>query len=216
MADTHLALANRALGRLGAQPITSLDTSVDTSKEALVISRSMESARRTALEGHRWNFAETDRLLSPFMCAPVYRFNCSYLLPSDYIKVHETSLDEVEPYRVVNHVCSHNNTCNLVLVTNSACSPVITYTSDITDINRWSPKFTEALEIQLAADSAIALGKAVGVADLLQKQADSKWRTAKSKDGQEGRPKRSWLSNSLLYARHSGGGGRRPDQVNTD
>ena len=57
MADTHLALANRALGRLGAQPITSLDTSVDTSKEALVISRSMESARRTDLEGDRWNFA---------------------------------------------------------------------------------------------------------------------------------------------------------------
>ena len=215
MADTHLALANRVLQRLGAEPISSLTTTVDTSQRALVISNLMESTRRTALGAHRWNFAETRRTLDPFMCAPLYGFDCSYILPSDYITVNETSLDEPEAYRIENHVCSHNNTCNRVILTNSACSPTILYTSDITDPTKWHPMFTYALEVQLAADAAIALGKSGNLAEALERKAQVAWRAARNRDGQEGRPKKSWLSNSLLYAR-MGRGTRRPDQVDFD
>jgi hypothetical protein len=213
MADTHLALANRALQRLGADPITSL--TADTSQRATVISTLMESTRRSALGMHRWNFAETRRTLDAFMCAPLYDFSCSYLLPSDYITVNETSLDEQEAYRIENHVCSHNNTCNRVLLTDSACKPTIVYTSDITDITKWHPMFTTALEIQLAADAAIALGKSGALQEALDRKAELAWRKARSRDGQEGRPKKSWLSNDLLRAR-LGRGSRRPDQVNFD
>jgi hypothetical protein len=212
MADTHLALANRALQRLGADPITSLTTTVDTSQRALVMSALMESTRRTALGAHNWNFAATRRTLDRFMCAPVFGLGCSYLLPSDYITVHETDLDEPDAYRIENHVCAHNNTCNMVLVTDSTCAPSILYTSDITDITKWHPLFTTALEIQLAADAAIALGKSGNLQESLDRKAQIAWRQARSRDGQEGRPKKSWLSSSLLWARR--GYDHRPDQVN--
>ena len=211
MPDTHLALANRALQRLGADPITSLTTTTDTSQRALVVSTLMESTRRTALGSHNWNFAQTRRTLDRFTCAPVYDFSCSYLLPSDYIMVHETSLDEQDAYRIENHVCSHNNTCNMVLITDDACQPSILYTSDITDITRWHPLFTYALELQLAADAAIPLGKSGQLQASLAQQAEVAWRKAKSRDGQEGRPKKSLLSNSLLRARF--GVSRRADRV---
>ena len=215
MPDTHLDLANRALQRLGADPITSLTTTTDTSTRAAVLNRLMESTRRTALASHKWNFAQARRTLAGFMCIPVYDFSCAYLLPSDYLTVNETNLEEPEAYRIENHVCSHNATCNMVLITDNACAPSITYTADITDITKWNPLFTYALELQLAHDAAMPLGKSGTLLEALGREADLAWKKARAKDGQEGRPKQSWLSNSLIRARRSGRVGR-PDQVNLD
>ena len=209
--DSTLNLANRVLQRLGADPITSLTTTVDTSTRAAVMSRLIESTRQAALSSHNWNFSEVKVTLDGFMCTPLSEFDCAYLMPTNYLHLRETSLDEEDAYRVEMHLCAHNNTCNLVLVTDSACNPVITYTVDLTDITKWSPLFTYALELQLAADAAYPITRNAGLAQEWGKQAEAAWRKAKSRDGQEGRFKKPWLSNVLLRARLPGG--RRPDRT---
>jgi hypothetical protein len=211
MADNPITIVNRALTRLGATPITAFDCASETT--ARIMCTIFEPALRAALQSHRWNFTEIRANLAGWLCAPEHTFGCTYVLPDNLLQLNETTLDEQTPWRVESHFCSVNGTYTNILVTDG-CSPVgVVYTAYVTDPRRWSPLFTEALVTELAALAAYPVTRNATLQQGLQQEAEIKWRKARSRDGQEGRPLERWLSTRLLRARIWGNWGRDPSRL---
>lgn len=201
MPDTYLTLANAALQRLGAGPITALNCT--TEDRAVVMNGLFERTVTASFRSHRWNWAQRRAALVAWVCAPVHTYSCAYLLPDDALTVDETDLEEDEAWRLEYHVCtagSNIGTCVRVLVTNS-CSVNIAYTSNNGDPSLWDPMFRQAFVIQLAHEAAYPITKNANLQADLRDEAKELWRAARSRDGQEGRPLKRMLSNVLLQAR---------------
>lgn len=198
MADTYLTLANAALQRLGAAPITALNCT--TEDRAVVMNTVFERTLTASQRSHRWNFTQKAAALVGWICAPVFGYNCAFLIPDDALTVDETNLDDEEAWRLEMHVCAHNNTCVRVLVTD-ACSVSIRYTTPMGDPTLWDPMFRQAFVVQLAHEAAYPITRNSNLLGELAQEADVLWRRARSRDGQEGKPLKRLLSNVLLNAR---------------
>jgi hypothetical protein len=212
MPENALSIVNRALQRLAVEPITALNCT--TVNAAVVMCTLYEPTLRAKQQEHRWNFTTIRAELAGWACSPVHTFGCAYVLPGDLLQIDETDLDEDEPWRVESHYCSVNATYTNVLVTDG-CSPVgIVYTAYVTHEARWSPQFTEAFVVELAAQAAYPLRRDSNLQDVLAKEAEKKWAKARSRDGQAGRPLERWLSNTLIRARFGGYTSRDPTRLN--
>jgi hypothetical protein len=85
MAQTNITIINKALSRIGAPTITSLD---DGSREAEVMNELYESTYQSLLVEAPWTFARKDLELSQNVVDPIdQNFQYSYLLPTDYINI---------------------------------------------------------------------------------------------------------------------------------
>ena len=203
--DTPLTLSNRALQKLGAAPIISLDTTVDTSDRAQTLCTLYEPTLRGALQSARWKFTQIDALLQGWTCAPVHTYNCAYVLPGDLLQLDDTTLAQEEPYQLQSFFCVSTNVYTDILVTNQ-CSPVgITYTSYVTNPRLWSPLFTEALVLELAYQASFTITASQSRVDGLARDREMAWKTAKARDAQQQKRLVRWLSDSLLLARFGGG-----------
>lgn len=200
MADTYLTLANAALQRLGAAPITALNCSTDD--RAVVLNGVFERTLHASIRSHRWNWAQKAATLVGWVCAPVFGYSCAFLVPDDALTVDETDLEDDEAWRLETHVCSHNNTCVRVLVTD-ACGVNIRYTTNMGDPTFWDPMFRQAFVVQLAHEAAYPITRNSNLEANLANEAEVLWRKARSRDGQEGKPLKRLLSNVLLTARFS-------------
>lgn len=198
MADSYLTLANAALQRLGAAPITALNCT--TEDRAVVMNAVFERTLTAAIRSHKWNFAQRTKTLVGWVCAPAYGYNCAYLIPDDALTVDETDIEEDVGWRLETHVCDFNNTCTKVLVTD-ACGVSIRYTSNNGDAALYDPMFRQALVVQLAHDACYAVTKNANLQADLRDEAKDLWRMARSRDGQEGKPLKRMLSNVLLLGR---------------
>lgn len=198
MADSYLTLANAALQRLGAAPITALTCTAED--RAVVLSNVFERTLTAAFRSHRWNWAQRRATLIGWICAPVYGYSCAYLIPDDALTVDETDIDEDIGWRLEYHVCTPSNTCVRVLVTDS-CSAQIAYTSNNGDPSLWDPMFRQAFVVQLAHEAAYPITRNSNLQADLANEADVLWRRARSRDGQEGRPLKRLLSDKLVTAR---------------
>ena len=156
MADSYLTIANAALQRLGAAPITSLTCT--TEDRAVVMAGVFERTVTAAIRSHKWNFAQRTKTLIGWICAPAYGYACAFLIPDDALTVDETNIDEDVAWRLETHVCDFNNTCAKVLVTD-ACGVSIRYTSNNGDPTLWDPMFRQALVVQLAHEAAYPITK---------------------------------------------------------
>jgi hypothetical protein len=209
VADTALTIANRALQKLGAAPITSFDPTVDTSERAATMCTLYEPILRAALQQARWKFAQIDALLLGWTCVPVINFNCAYVLPGDLLQIEETNLDEQEPWQLQSFYCGTANVYTDILVTDS-CSPIgISYTAYVTNPRLWSPLFTEGLVTELAYQASFTITSSQSRAQALENEREVAWRKAKARDGQSQKRLKRLLSNELLVARF-GGSGRWP------
>lgn len=211
MADTPLTIANRALQKLGASPITSFDPTVDASDRAQTMCTLYEPVLRAALQSARWKFAQIDKFLLGWTCTPVHSYTCAYVLPGDLLQIEATTLDEEEAWQLQSFYCETSTTCVYtdILVTD-ACSPVgITYTAYVTNPRLWSPLFTEALVTELAYQSSFSITSSQSRAQALETEREIAWRKAKARDGQSQKRLQRLLSNTLLLARF-GRSGRWP------
>ena len=203
MADTPLTLVNRALQKIGAGAITTLDTTIDTSDRAVTMCTLYEPVLRAALQDGRWNFTQIRASLQAWTCNPVHEFNCAYLLPFDLLQVEETTLDEAEAWRVESLYCSTTDVYTNIIVTDS-CSPLgIVYSAYVTNPRLWKPLFTEALVTELAYQATFTITASQSRVDGLARERERAWSKAKARDGQEGRPLKRFLSDVLLRARFS-------------
>ena len=204
MPDTPLTISNRALQKIGAAPILSLDTTVDTSERAATMCTLYEPTLRAALQSARWKFTQVDALLQGWACVPVHTYNCAYVLPGDLLQIEDTTIDQDEPWQAQSFFCVTANVYTDILATNQ-CSPVgITYSSFVTNPRLWSPLFTEALVLELAYQATFTITASQSRVEGIEKDRDRAWKKATARDAQQQRRLVRWLSDVLLRARFGG------------
>lgn len=187
MAASAVEVVNLALVSLGLQPISAL---ADDSDRARAASRLYETTRDELLRSANWNFAQTRAELAQLMPNPEWGDLYAYQLPADCLMVLETNLDTDEPWRIEGRT----------LVT-GAGSVSILYVARVTDPAQWDAGFTQAVVDRLAFRLSYPLTRNATLSDALFRQSEESLKRARSRDGQEGRHLKKFISTSFTKDR---------------
>lgn len=144
-------VANRALTKLGAARITSLS---DDNKQARAISSCFEDLRDAELRQNRWTFAIKRASLAALATAPLYGYEYSYALPSDFLRLDliADQYPSVVMDNYINTEISDYMIENNQILTNLAAPLEIRYGCVVEDPQQWDALFREALACRLAAE----------------------------------------------------------------
>lgn len=151
MSANRTDIANRALQKLGAERITTMD---DNNTRARAVKANYELLRDDLLRGYPWSFAMTRTTMEALSDAPAFGFDFAFQLPSDCLRVVEVgeytvSLTDYRqgsnaPFKVEG---------GKVLSSQAAPLP-IRYVQRVADESLFDPAFTEALASRIAAEVA--------------------------------------------------------------
>ena len=134
-------IANQALIMIGGERITAL---TEDSESARLVNEIFYPSLNTLLQEHPWNFAKGRVTLARSATTPDWDYDYQYPLPSDCLQV--ISFDgQDEGYDFViedEMVVTNYTTCK------------ITYTKEITDMNKLSAMFRTAFTAYLASQLA--------------------------------------------------------------
>ena len=183
-----VGICNAALRKLGASTITSLSQGT---KNANWCNDRYSEMRDALLEMHPWNFAIKSAKLAQLAATPVVKFDYAYQLPTDFIRavsVHDSN----EGSGIVDHQLRDNT------VEASASELWMVYVQSVSDPNKFSPLFREALSSYMAVDGATAIAESVTMRDLLLSEFEKIIRRARSADSMSNLPDRmpvgSWMT----------------------
>lgn len=84
MALSDIALASRALIRLGAAPITSFN---DGTAQAEIAGALYGPARDALISSYAWNFATTQSELTQLVSSPLADYKNAFQMPNDFLRV---------------------------------------------------------------------------------------------------------------------------------
>lgn len=173
MANTSVSICSNALVKLGDDPITSLS---DNTNRARHCNRLFEPARQAVLRDAPWNDSTTRARLAQSSDAPEWEFDYKYALPSNYMRMLKTSLDEDDlEYKIEGRYLLTDET-----------EVYITYVYDNADVASYDPLHVEALTAKMAYELANAITAKVSLSDRMEKEYVGKISIAKAVDGQEG------------------------------
>jgi hypothetical protein len=187
--SSAVEICNEALGRIGAQPITSLD---DASTEAKVCKVLYESELEELLDEHDWRFATTRLEVAADVAEPVYGWGYSYTLPSTVIRVLEADdgTGNLNWQREGNQVmCDNSGPIYLKVITK------------VTDPSRFPPTFEDALAYRISAEACMPLAQNQALYQFLYQVAERKTKEAQNRDGGQGRTLQATI-NDLTSARY--------------
>lgn len=146
MATDETKIANRALIKLGAALIVSLD---ENRKEAKTMNANFDSVRDAELRKGFWKFAKKRTTLAPNDPAPAFQWTYAYLLPSDFIRMYEAGED---PMGDIDYEIEGNR-----LLTNEGPIFYLKYVARIEDASQFDPLFAEMMSCRLAREGCEAL-----------------------------------------------------------
>lgn len=146
MTVSVVAICNRALDTLGADPITSLE---DTSKAARLCQRNYEISRDAVLRAYPWNCAMGRASLAALTDTPAFGFAYYYQVPDDFLRLWRLQ-DEDEG--VVKWRLEGRR-----IATDQAAPLLIVYAQVVTDPAQFDALLVDALAARLAADIAFSL-----------------------------------------------------------
>lgn len=136
---SEVAICNRALQKLGAQRIVSLDEDTKNARESATAYPLLRDAE---LRAHPWSFAIRRRQLAADADQPVFADGqTAFVLPTDFLKLladREVRDRQVEGRRV--------------LTARRSEQLDIRYVARITDPNTFDPLFVEALACRIAME----------------------------------------------------------------
>lgn len=175
MATSEVAVCNLALAAVGDSPITSMNPPDDTER-ARLCARFYAEFRDELLDEIKPNFAIARAALNRLVAPPAFGYAYQFDLPPDCLRVvtAETSGGD---WRIEGRA----------LLTNTD-SVSIQYVVRVTDVTRFSPKFTAALVAYLASQMAYPLTKLVSLQDMRLKIYLRALDDAKDSEGAEGTP----------------------------
>lgn len=178
MALSKLALASRALVKLGAQPIASFE---EGSAEAQVAGLLFDPVRDALISAHPWNFATAQASLPKLAGLPLADFACAYQLPAGFLRAlslgdREAARGRGLDYRIQERRL-HTNRDGVVL----------TYIFRPEE-SAFPPFFDMALIARLAAEFSLPLTENTARTEALAKLAEAEFQRAKSIDAQEETP----------------------------
>ncbi len=168
MALTALELCSRALLRLGAPPIASLE---EGTAEAEIAAGLYAGARDAMLSAHPWSFATGQATLPRLEARPVADFAFAYQLPAGFLRA--LSAGPGIAYRLLEdrlHTDAPQVALSFIFRPDEAAFP---------------PFFAAALVARLAAEFCIPLTENTSRAQLLAQQAEAELRAARRADSQQ-------------------------------
>lgn len=197
MASSSVEIAANALRLIGYQPITAL---TDDSDGARIMNALYTPTLDEALRSHDWNFARLRALLARLQDTPAYDYAYMYQLPQQplCLRVLATNLAATEKWEIETYITS---TSEYRVLLTDATTVTIRYIGRITNPTTWDPLFSDAMTWELAFRAAGALRVGGSVMLAVQKEKELRWSQARSVDGQEGRPLRKMLSDTLTRVR---------------
>ena len=172
MAPNALVLCTRALLKIGARPITSLE---DGTAEAEVAANLYPGARDALLACHPWSFATGQMALNRLEAVPLSGFSHAFRLPAEMLRA--ISIVPRSPFRVQEG--------NLLT---DASGVTLTYVFRAAEAE-WPATFVAALTARLAAEFCVPLTEGASRAEALHRLAESELRTAKLTDDQGHTPR---------------------------
>ncbi len=168
MALSALELCSRALLRLGAQPIASME---DGTAEAEIAAGLYAGTRDAMLSAHPWSFATGQATLPRLAALPVADFAFAFQLPAGFLRA--LSAGRGVAYRLFEDRL-HTDAPQVVLT--HIFRP---------DEAAFPPFFAAALVARLAAEFCIPLTENTSRAQLLAQQAENELRAARRADSQQ-------------------------------
>ena len=183
-----VAICNAGLRKVGASTITSL---TQGTKNANFCNDRYADLRDALLELHPWNFAMKRVKLAQTTATPVIKFDETYALPADFLRAGSV-FDSDEGFGIVDHKVEDNT------IVCSSEEVWLLYVSLITDPNKMTPLFREALACSIAVEAATALVESGTLHDRMVVQFDKSVRRARSSDAMGDLPDRmpvgSWVT----------------------
>jgi hypothetical protein len=176
MALSALALCSRALLKVGAQPVASLD---EGTAEAEVAANLYPGTRDALLSCHPWSFATGQMALNRLEAAPVADLANAFQLPPDLLRVISAGSGRGRgvPYRIQEGRL-HADPFQMVL----------TYVFRPAE-SEFPPFFAGALVARLAAEFCLPLTENTSRAEMLHRIAEAELRQARLADSQQQTPK---------------------------
>lgn len=180
---SDVGICNQAVAWLGGSLITAL---TDNTTEARLCDAIYADVRDAVLEAHDWTFAIVRRNLPMSATSPVNGYANAFPIPSDILRI--TDVNDGEDWRVEGDS----------IVTNEAAVK-IRAVAQITDPNKFSALFKQALAARLAADLAISLTRSQKLQAQYYNIYEVKLAQAVANDGMQGKSRRitsTWLRSS--------------------
>lgn len=150
---SKIAISNRALSKLGADRIISLDDDVKASR---AIKNAWDVVRDAELRAHNWHFSIERAEVAALADEPVWGYAYKYALPSDCLKLLEIYgaivHANLHDYRTVDSLPYRLEGGNIL--TNLEAPLQIRYIKRVTDTELFDVSFVEALACRLAAEVA--------------------------------------------------------------
>ncbi len=176
MALNDVALASRALMRIGAAPITSFD---DGSVESQVAEALYGPARDAILSAYGWSFATGQVELVRLQDAPIADYNYAYQLPNDFLRALSAGVGvrgRGQNYRIANGRLYADSS-----------SLILTYVYRPEE-ETFPPYFDQVVISRLAAEFTIPITESTSRAEAMFNMADREFKRARQIDAQQDTP----------------------------
>jgi len=173
-ANSAIDIASRALVLIGAEPITSFDSS---STEALVATNMYEDTVRAMLSTARWRFATEQAVLNQLSDVPTGRFDIAHQLPSNLLVLHGVTVnDNLIEFTVYGDKVFSDATSSDSLVAD------FTFRADEVDFPSY---FSLALQYSLASIFATSIARDDRLMQLMETKANQLMAKARNIDAQQ-------------------------------
>jgi hypothetical protein len=153
---SQVETVNRALFKLGASPITSID---DNSKAARIMGGLWDTVRRAELSKRFWVFAMVRAQLPALATAPEWQFGNAYQLPPDFLKLVQVAdvfaAPGLQDYRYYDD--SPWAVEGTKILTDFAAPLKLRYVADVTDPGQFDATFVEVMASKLAYEACYAI-----------------------------------------------------------
>jgi len=194
---TKTTVSNLALREIGTYRIESYDD--DDGAEAEVIRDVWDDTLRECLGRHEWRFAMKQAALQQGD-APVARYDYSYPLPADYVRLSVVSdRDTMEPVTDWDIIYTDGSPVPSVITNNDTC--YVEYVGMIDNPAAWAPHFVHFFVATLASKIAAPLKSTIERQRLVEYAEKSALPMARSADSTLQPPKRPPLGNWIKAMR---------------
>lgn len=179
---TPVEIANLALGWIGQKAISSLE---DESVPAELCKANLDAAARATLERRAWMFATQRLVLEPGEETGDARWPRRFVLPATVVRV--LGLDDGSGEWIARWVREGQGVLTEQDLDRAYARAVV----DANDSSTWSPGFTRAVALRLAADLAGPIAENATLVARLEAQYELQVRTAGTMDGMQGSSERA-------------------------
>lgn len=184
---SEVDIGNRALDKLGAENIVSLD---EDSENARIINRMYTIVLNSMLRSHIWNCAKVRVVLAPLTAAPAFDYDYQFQLPADCLR-------PIFPADVTDWSIEKGG----VLLTNDGDTLNLVYIATIVDPNDMDACFVEAFASKLAMECAEKITQSASKRKLAQDEYRMAMDEAKKANAYESIPQQqdysSWVDSRV-------------------